>query len=85
MERNEEILKHVISVLVDLGVRKEDVKPESRLMEDLRVTGDDLSFVYVLNIQKIFGVKIPHAEWEHVETVNDTIELLKRYRSLQSH
>jgi len=69
----------VREVLLDLGVSKDQVLLTDRLTNDLKVTSDDLSFVYTRNLEEKLNINIPPNEWDHVETVGDTIDLLYKY------
>lgn len=70
----------VLEILEDLSdIPKDKIKLDSRLIEDLRITSDDLSFVFALQLQKILMIKIPLCEWKQVHTVRDTIKLFEKH------
>lgn len=58
----DEILEKVKEVLVDaLGVDDEDVKPDSKLRDDLGAESIDFLDI-VFRLEKAFGIKIPRGE-----------------------
>lgn len=86
-----EIQAIVIAVLEDLrggpswfarqSLPPKPISPSDGLVVDLKITSDDLSFVFVPEVQRQLGVKIPAEEWNAVYTVADAIHLLARYRA----
>lgn len=54
-------------------------KLSDHLVLDLKIDLDDLSFLYVPDLEKAFEVKVPVEEWNNVATGEDTVKLLKRY------
>ena len=50
------------------------------LVRDIKIDSDDLSFIFVPEVEKKLKVKIPVEEWSRVYTVQDAIDLLKRYK-----
>ncbi len=77
-QKNNDIYRGVVNILIDLGINENDIKPESRLMEDLHLSGDDISFVYVNNIHKLYEIELPFKDWESVVTVQDTVDILRK-------
>lgn len=82
--KKEELLKiiedNVLEILEDLSdIPRKNIKLDARLIEDLRISSDDLSFVLALQLQKRLKIKIPLWEWEKVYTVRDTIKLFEKY------
>lgn len=49
------------------------------LIHDLRVDGDDFGIDFVLEIQRRLEIKIPVDEWNKVFTVQDVVNLVKRF------
>lgn len=49
------------------------------LVLDLRIDSDDLSYVFVPELEQRFGITIPAGEWESVHTVQDAVSLLERF------
>jgi len=45
----------------------------------LRIVSDDLSYIFVPELERELGVKIPVEEWRSVYTRGDACELLKKY------
>mgnify|MGYP003457066635 CR=1 FL=1 len=74
---NEEIFKKVTAVIVDkLGVKAEDVKPESEFGNDLGA--DSLDTVeLIMELEKEFDLTIPDEEAEKIVTVGDAIAFIE--------
>jgi acyl carrier protein len=49
------------------------------LTQDLRIQGDDLSFLLVPRLEKTFGIRVPVREWEQVYTIGDVANLVARH------
>ncbi len=70
----------VKAIIADqLGIPAEDVKPESRFIEDLGA--DSLDIVeLIMAMEEEFETEIPDEEAEKILTVNDTIEYVKAHQ-----
>lgn len=78
------IKDEVFAILEDLcDIPRENIDLNARLVEDLKVNSDDLSFVYAPQLQKRLNTKIPIWEWGKIHTVKDTIELFEKYHELK--
>jgi acyl carrier protein len=55
------------------------------LVLDLKIDSDDLSFLYVPDLEKAFEIKVPVEEWNNVFTGEDTVKLLKRHIQQQQN
>ena len=67
----------VLSVLEDLKsckLTEDDL--DSDLTKELRITSDDLTFVFVPNLESALGVKVPTNAWKNVYCGRDAAELL---------
>ena len=53
------------------------------LVKDIKVDSDDLSFIFVPELEKRLGMRVPIDEWSTVSTVQEVIELLRKYKSIQ--
>jgi acyl carrier protein len=51
----------------------------ARLVRDLKIDSDDLSYIFVPELEKKLKVKIPVEEWCNVSTIQDAIALLIKY------
>ena len=71
------VVLEVLRDVVDPSER--EVLLTDRLVKDLRIDSDDLSFLFVPNIQDRLGLKIPVKEWRTVYTIQDTINLCRKY------
>jgi len=68
----------VREVLEDItGASAETIRPRDRLVDDLKATGDDLSFVFVPAVERQLGVHVPQDAWRRVFTVQDAVEVLR--------
>jgi acyl carrier protein len=75
-----DVERAVIDVLADLtGLNAGLISLDTQLVEDLRVTSDDLTFVFVPTLEKRLKVKAPVHEWRHVATGRDAVNLLKKH------
>jgi len=72
------VLESVKEVIVEiLDVPAEDIKPESRLIEDLEA--DSLDIVeMVMQLEDRFGLQIPESAFEELKTVKDVVEYLEK-------
>jgi acyl carrier protein len=64
-------------IIVDkLSVSEDQIKPESRFMEDLGA--DSLDVVeLVMAIEEKFGIEVPDEDAEKIRTVQDAINYIK--------
>jgi acyl carrier protein len=73
-QSREQIEQRVIDALVEFGEEREKVTPQARF-EDLEV--DSLDLVELAQIaEDEYGVELPDADLEGLETVGDVIELI---------
>ncbi|MCJ7781366.1 MAG: acyl carrier protein [Acidimicrobiia bacterium] len=77
MERTE-IESKLTDLLVDeLGIERDDIRPDAKFEEDLDV--DSLGVVELLMaLEDNFGVKIPDEEAEQISTVGEAIDLVEK-------
>ena len=70
----------VRAIIADqLGVSEEEIKPESRFVEDLGA--DSLDIVeLVMAMEEEFETDIPDEDAEKIQTVQDTIEYIKAHQ-----
>lgn len=61
-------------VVEQLGVNEEDVKLETRFIEDLEADSLDL-FQVIMEIEEEFDVKVE--DTENIKTVKDAVEFIK--------
>jgi acyl carrier protein len=74
---NPEHWDKVVQIIVEqLGVKPEEIKLESRFVDDLGV--DSLDTVeLVMAFEEEFGLEIPDEQAERMKTVGDVIDYLK--------
>ncbi|MCM8756755.1 MAG: acyl carrier protein [Candidatus Omnitrophica bacterium] len=71
----EERLKDIIAE--QLGVKKEEIKPESSFIDDLGA--DSLDTVeLVMALEEEFGIEIPDEDAEKMTTVGEAIKYIER-------
>ena len=76
MERTQ-IESKLTDLLVDeLGIERDDIRPDAKFEEDLDV--DSLGVVELLMaLEDNFGVKIPDEEAEQITTVGEAVDLVE--------
>ncbi|MFV9671924.1 MAG: acyl carrier protein [Acidimicrobiia bacterium] len=76
MDRTE-IESKLTDLLVDeLGIERDDIRPDAKFEEDLDV--DSLGVVELLMaLEDNFGVKIPDEEAEQITTVGEAVDLVE--------
>ncbi len=47
-----------------------------RLVKDLRIDSDDLSFILIPKLEEWVGREIPQADWDRVWSIQDAIDLV---------
>jgi hypothetical protein len=48
------------------------------LTKDLKINSDDLSFVFVPNLEKSLGIRVPTRAWDSIHCGRDTARLLEK-------
>ena len=73
-----DINKKVVDVIVDkLGVTAQEVTLEANLANDLGA--DSLDIVeLILEFEKVFDITIPEDQAEHIKTVGQVVEYVKK-------
>ena len=69
----EEKVKEIIAE--QLGVKKEEIKPESSFIDDLGADSLDKVEV-VMALEKEFGIEIPDEEAEKITTVGEAVKYI---------
>ena len=62
-------------VAEQLGVNKDDIKPESRFEEDLNADSLDL-FELIMSLEEEYSTEIPTDELENLTTIQSVIDYL---------
>ncbi len=76
----ETVRKEVIAVIRDiLGDENAEFGEDANLTTDLNIISDDLSFVFVPELQDRLGVKLSLKEWREIGTVRDAIDALTEH------
>ncbi|MFH1503786.1 MAG: acyl carrier protein [Candidatus Omnitrophota bacterium] len=70
----EEKVKEIISE--QLGVKKEEIKPESSFIDDLGADSLDTVEV-VMALEEEFGVEIPDEDAEKITTVGESVRYIE--------
>ncbi|OUL34007.1 hypothetical protein [Nostoc sp. 106C] len=74
-------IERTVLELLEYFVCEAGQKPQLTdiLIDDLKVDGDDFGMDFVLELQRKFQIKIPAKEWNEVFTVQDVVNLVKRF------
>lgn len=74
-----DIKEKVTSIIVDqLGVEKENVKPESSFVDDLGADSMDIVEL-VMAFEDNFSMQVPDQEAENIKTVQDAIDYINKH------
>ena len=73
----QKIVKKIIESEQLSDIPVESIKLSDRLIKDLKMDGDDFSFIFVPEIESKFSVKIPIQAWRKVSTIEDVINVIK--------
>lgn len=80
---DDDILQVVGSVLRDVTRRGNLVlRLHDRFAEDLKIDGDDMSFLFAPRLERAFGIRVRLADWSTVGTVADLVRLVRAYRTV---
>ncbi|MDY6304631.1 MAG: acyl carrier protein [Oribacterium sp.] len=71
-----EKLKAIIAREIS-SVKEEDIKPESRFIDDLGMDSLDVAQI-VLSIEDEFGIEVPDDAIEHLETIQQAVDAIKQ-------
>ncbi|BCD62865.1 MULTISPECIES: acyl carrier protein [Nitratiruptor] len=76
-----DIFEQVKEVVVEqLNANPDEVKPESRFVEDLGA--DSLDVVeLVMALEEKFGIEIPDEDAEKIQTVEDAVKYIQEHKS----
>ncbi len=76
-----ELFEQVKEVVVEqLNANPDEVKPESRFVEDLGA--DSLDVVeLVMALEEKFGIEIPDEDAEKIQTVADAVKYIEEHKS----
>jgi acyl carrier protein len=76
----DEVEMKVMAVLAnEMGFNETSISLDARLVEDLHIDSDDLSFVFIPTLVEYFKVKIPAQGWRSCFTGRDAANLIKKY------
>lgn len=65
------------ALAAQLGIAEEEIKPESRLVEDLMA--DSLDIVeLIMDLEAEYGVQIPDDELPNIRTVGDIVQYIEK-------
>jgi acyl carrier protein len=73
-------LQHiVISNIAELSRMKQaDIRLEHTLVGDIKMDGDEFSFVFVPALEKALRIRTSQSDWDGVRSVGDIVEMLQR-------
>ncbi len=70
----------VLSKLAEiLKCPKDAISLDQRVVDDLRVDSDDLSFWFIPGVESSLGIDVPNKEWRGVSTVRQVCALLEEH------
>ncbi len=76
----EEIESRVFDIIRQiLCDRDRPLSLADRLVRDLKIQSDDLSFSLVPDVERAFSIRVPVGEWGHIYTIGDVVTLVERY------
>ena len=71
------MMEKLVAMIVDqLGVNAADVKPESRLKEDLKADSASIMML-VMDVETEFGIEVEDDAIEKVKTVGDMVSYIE--------
>jgi acyl carrier protein len=83
--QNKEVEDTVLENLEDiLQVPKSQIRRTDRLLKDLKMDGDDFSFLFVPALERTLEVRFPSEVWSTIYTVQDVIDLAMKYLVLKA-
>lgn len=75
-----ELWNQLVDVIVEnVGLSKEQILPESKLIEDFSCEPLDMAEL-VIAIEEKFGVIYPDEDWENAHTVRDIYDYLESHK-----
>lgn len=81
LDENQDIERAVFELLKDIVGSQRELSLTDRLVKDLKIDSDVLSFEFCLLLQEQLKIDVPDEEWLQVYTIEDAINLLKKYQS----
>jgi len=70
--------------LIEVDIQHSDLLGgHEHLVRDLRVSGDDLSYVFIPMVQKLTGMQGTCDDWKRTGTIDQVVDLIVRYTSDQ--
>ena len=60
-------------------IKPEDIQPNADLQEDLKLDSMD-AIDLLLAVNETFSIRIPEKTLEHIHTVSDLVEAVKKYQ-----
>jgi len=81
LDENQDIERAVFELLKDIVGSQRELRLTDRLVKDLKIDSDVLSFEFCLPLQEQVKIDVPDEEWLQVYTIEDAINLLKKYQS----
>lgn len=70
----------VYDLLARIGSKpKSTIRDDHRLVQDLRINGDDYGMWLVKELEKRLGIKPSIDEWSRAETVSDILKIVSQH------
>jgi acyl carrier protein len=82
---NDEAFETVFDVLSEMMLKPKDklyreLSLSDRLVKDLELDSDDLSFIFIPRLEDWVGTAIHQKDWEQVWCIEDAINLVVNYK-----
>lgn len=76
----DEIRSRVLDIVRDILCDQDrELSLSDRLVRDLKIQSDDLSFSLVPAVEKTFDLRVPLEEWGSIYTIGDVVDLVRRH------
>jgi acyl carrier protein len=80
-DESQDIEREVCELLKDIVGSQRQLRLTYRLVKDLKIDSDVLSFEFAIPLQEKLKIDVPDEEWLNIYTIEDAINLLKKYQS----
>lgn len=78
---NQDIERAVFELVKNIVGSQRKLRLTDSLVKDLKIDSDVLSFEFALVLVEQLKIDVPDDDWLHVNTIEDTINVLKKYQA----